>query len=219
MSWGAVGGGVASAVVGGAMGGGSSGGSGGGGGRAQAFQMQNNPFFAAQMTPLKGNDFTAANATGALGDLQGQQVTDAGMFNQFDMQNQGSDRMNQLGMGFLNNMDAFSPEQIMQQQFNIMNPMMQRQFDQQNLNAENRLFSQGRLGSTGGSLQQEAMFRGQGDATAGLLGNSFGLGLQAQAQQVQKRILRVYEQLIPARINTAHLPTVQRAGEFLDVDL
>lgn len=180
MSFGAIGGAVAATVVGSALGG-------GGGGsegapqpvRALPFASQNN-LFSTQLD-RRGNAVMAAR--GDINDLQFENLFAAREFQDMARNNRTADLAGQQGFNFLRSLGGFAPEDIMQQQFNILNPLLQREQQRQTLDQEARLFAQGRLGSTGGARDIEALAQGQGDATARLLADSFGLGLQGRQQQ------------------------------------
>jgi len=62
-----------------------------------------------------------------------------------------------LGQGFLGQAGEFDPFAAAQTQFGRMEDILAPQRDQQRLAQESRLFSQGRLGSTGGAQQQQAL--------------------------------------------------------------
>jgi len=192
MSFGAIGGAVASSVIGGILGGG------GGGSAAQASQTQSNtqvnPFdvtgglFNTGFTSQTDEDGNVTNALnlgvgGPLEQLQNQNISGAGQFNQLAAgaaggAAQGATAAGQAGLGFLQQaqQDPFAmQQQLFQQQNQILAPLQ----EQQRLAQESRLFSQGRLGSQGtlsGSAEQEALFRAQGAETQGLLNASFDQG-------------------------------------------
>lgn len=192
MSFGAIGGAVASSVIGGILGGG------GGGSAAVASESQSNtqinPFdvtgglFNTGFTSQTDEDGNVTNALnlgvgGALGDLQTQNISGAGQFNQLASgaaggAAQGAAAAGQAGLGFLqqSQQDPFAmQQQLFQQQNQILAPLQ----EQQRLAQESRLFSQGRLGSQGtlsGSAQQQALFTAQGQQTQALLNSTFDQG-------------------------------------------
>ncbi len=115
---------------------------------------------------------------GALGNqsMQGAQQFGNQMFN-----NPLVGGANQLAQQFQGQMGS-DPLALQQQLFNQQAGLLQPGFDQASRGLEDRLFSQGRLGSTGGALQQEGLQNSQQQALGQLLGQSFG---QSQAQQAQ----------------------------------
>ena len=181
----AIAGGATSAVLGSALGGGSKKSD----GKPREFTLSN-PFFQAHLDRRKGPDFMQLGATGALGDLQAQLFGNAGLFGGMATDNPAADFAGQQGMNLLNQASGFgvdgrfaggslfdpggafsgfnpfqhagfSPMDVAQQQFGLLNPLLQDQFDENNLAAENRLFAQGRLGSTSGSNQFNAQLDAQ----------------------------------------------------------
>lgn len=156
-------------------------------GRVAEFALNGNPFFQAQVDATKGMDNLKLGATGDLKRLQNQLLQDAKLFNAMGVDNEGADLAQSLGMDFLSGIDAFDPMAIAEQQFNLLNPILAAEQEQQFLDMEGRLFRQGRLGGSGrlsGQSQMNALFDSQEDARRKLLADSFGMGLQAQAQQV-----------------------------------
>jgi len=90
-----------------------------------------------------------------------------------------------LGLQFMNQVGSTNPMDIAQSQFDLLNPILQQQQQEDFLGQEARLRSQGRLGSTGslsGQAQQNALFDAQNDAERQLLFDSLGQGLATQAQ-------------------------------------
>jgi hypothetical protein len=155
----------------------------GSGGRAAEFHLAGNPFFQASADKAKGLDHLSAGASGALLDLQGGLFGSSGNFLSMAENNSAADLAGQMGMDFLSSLGAFSPEEIMELQFNILNPLLSEQQEQDRLALEGRLFSQGRLGGTGGNLEFGTLLDSQEDSRRKLLADSLGLGLASQAQQ------------------------------------
>lgn len=151
--------------------------------RAAEFRLRNNPFFTAMADKTKGTDFIRAGASGPLLNLQRSLFSDSQQFADMATDNEAAELANLLGLEMLGGLDAFTPEDIMNQQFDLLSPQLLRQQEQDFLNLEGRLFSQGRLGSTGGSLDLGTLFQEQEDARRRLMAESLGLGLQSQAQQ------------------------------------
>ena len=75
------------------------------------------------------------------------------------------DQLGGMSQGFLSEAATFDPQLAAQQQYDRMAMMSADQEQQARLGLENRLFAQGRLGSTGGARQQQALetglFQGQ----------------------------------------------------------
>jgi hypothetical protein len=117
--------------------------------------------------------------------LQG--ISQQGLFGAQDFFNQAQNNPNaalagQLGGGFLEQLGTFNPLDVAQNQFGLLSPILNEQFTQDRLSQENRQFAQGRLGSTGGAQDVNALLDSQNDARRKLLFESFGQGQQAQNQ-------------------------------------
>ena len=185
MSWGAIGGATVSVVGGSLLGGGGS-----SGGQSSS---QNSGFdsFAGQSGLFNTSydvDQDNLQSYVANGQLQDAQALGLGTANQFGglaQNNQNSQLAQQAGAGFLGQLNEFDPMQVQQSQFNLLNPQMQEQFQQDRLAQENRQFAQGRLGSTGGAQDVQALRQAQGNQQNQLMFDSFGQGQQAQAQMAQ----------------------------------
>lgn len=65
----------------------------------------------------------------------------------------------QAAQGFLGQLQSFSPQEAAQQEFQNIQEILAPQREQQRETLEERLFRQGRLGSTGGGVEQEAFGR------------------------------------------------------------
>lgn len=178
---GSIAGGAASAAAGSLFGRKKSGGQ-KGGGRAEEF-FTDTGLFKAGIDHWKGQDSFTAKATGDLGRLQRESARDAREFNALARTNVGADQARQLGQDFLGGLDQFSPEAIAEQQFNLLFPILQKQFEEDRLGLESRQFGQGRLGSTGGARDFNALLDQQGDQSQKFLFDSFQQGLAAQQQQ------------------------------------
>lgn len=176
MSFGAIGSTVAGGVIAH-----NSGGGGGSSGKARSFVGNNNLFNVG----LNANSRTrhgTFQATGDLGDIQQTSLDQAGLFSGMAQNNQTADLASQLGLDFLNQVRSTSPFDVAQNQFDLMSPLLNNQFNQDNLDLESRLFAQGRLGGTGGSNQQNALFDSQNDSRRQLLFDSLSQGLATQQQ-------------------------------------
>lgn len=139
--------------------------------------VANSGLFNAAFDPITG-----LFGTGVDDSLQGIQDTLVGQATQLaGTTSPFTDQLTGLGQGFFNNVQI-DPTQIAQQQFDVLAPILDRQNQQQRLDQESRLFRQGRLGSTGGAREVEALLNAQDDARRNLLFESFGQGLEAQRQ-------------------------------------
>jgi len=181
MSMGAIGGAAVSAYVGSSMM--KKSGGGGGGGVSNEFIIDNNPYFEGRFDKRKGMDGMRMNATGKLGELQKGLFKDADRYNKMAKNNKGADLARSMGLDFLGGVGAFDPNEIAQMQFDLLDPILAEGREDEFLSMEDRLFQQGRLGSTGGANDMNAMFDAQQDTQRKLLSDSFGMGLQAQNQQ------------------------------------
>lgn len=91
-----------------------------------------------------------------------------------------------LSQDFLSQLGVTDPMQVAQNQFDLLNPILQDQQNQDFLGQESRLFAQGRLGGAGqlsGQAQQNALFDAQNDAERKLLFDSLNQGLATQQHQ------------------------------------
>ncbi len=93
-----------------------------------------------------------------------------------------ADEASLIASRFMNELGATSPMDVALQQFGLLNPILQEEQERDALNLENRLFAQGRLGSTGGSQDFNALMDAQTDAERKLLFDSLGQGMATQAQ-------------------------------------
>tara|TARA_R110000796_G_scaffold241534_1_gene363163 strand:+ start:545 stop:1234 length:690 start_codon:yes stop_codon:yes gene_type:complete len=103
---------------------------------------------------------------------------------QFLGQSMGS--LGQLGAFGNNPFQASQPYDLQgftQNQFNLLEGLQQPSRDQATLDLEERLFSQGRLGSTGGTGQQNSLQDQFSLQQAQNMQSAFGQGLQGQQQQ------------------------------------
>ena len=192
----AVAGGVASAGIGALLGGGS------GGGTTQ--RTQGVPNFSASdglfsstfrksgketrngVATFKNNDIRSRISNPQLQEINRQGLFGANDFLTRARQGDNAQFFEDQGRGFLDALGSSNPMDVAQSQFNLLNPILQDQQNQDFLGQEQRLFAQGRLGGAGelsGQAQQNALFDAQNDAERQLLFDSFGQGLQAQQQQ------------------------------------
>jgi hypothetical protein len=170
MSWGAIGGSVASAVVGSALskeGGGSSSSSG------------------IMTTPVHGGGLFDTNInTGQISLTQPMREAQQNLFSYAKGIDPFQKQAGALGLGFLNQVGSFDPFEAAATQAGRMNDIMAPEWNRQNLSLENRLFQQGRLGSTGGSQQQGALYEAQNQQQAKNLVDALG-----QAQNIQGNLI------------------------------
>jgi len=179
MSMGIIGGAVASSVAGGlvskAMGGGSS-------GSSSSQQAYANPFTSD--TGLFDSTWTGdrlkTRKDYRLNSLQNRALSKANQY--MGMEAPQFDQLQDLGTGFLNQVGSFDPYQAAQDQYNLLSPELLRQQEQDMLNQENRLFAQGRLGSTGGAQDMESLARAQEASRAQMMYDSWAQGQAAQQQ-------------------------------------
>lgn len=116
--------------------------------------------------------------------LSEQGLAQAGLFFDQAINNETADLAGARALDFLNQLEA-DPMQVAERQFNLLNPILQRQQEEDFLAQEQRLYSQGRLGGSGalsGQAQQRALFDAQMDAERKLLFDSLGQGMAVQAQ-------------------------------------
>jgi len=104
---------------------------------------------------------------------------DTGEFLNQDMQNLMQQYMDRRGQTAAQIQDL-DPMELQQQLYNQQLGLLQPEQERQALAQESRLLQQGRLGSTGGAGQMQALQEAQGQQRLGLLSNSYQ---QAQATQ------------------------------------
>jgi len=104
---------------------------------------------------------------------------DSGEFLNQDMQNLMQQYMDRRGQTAAQIQDL-DPMELQQQLYNQQLGLLQPEQERQSLAQESRLLQQGRLGSTGGAGQMQALQEAQGQQRLGLLSNSYQ---QAQATQ------------------------------------
>ena len=151
-------------------------------------QNQGAGLFAGQ-TPFGQGDFQnvlqGLNFGGALGQAQGalgqQSGTSAfgGLGGLFGAAGQGAGQS--FLSGFQNQQNAGNQQGLFNQSLASQRAAAQPQQDRQFNRLQDRLFAQGRLGSTGGAGEQEALFNAFGQADLGFQNNAFGQSL-AQGQ-------------------------------------
>lgn len=104
---------------------------------------------------------------------------ETGEFLNQDMQNLMQQYMDRRGQTAAQIQDL-DPMELQQQLYNQQLGLLQPEQERQSLAQESRLLQQGRLGSTGGAGQMQALQEAQGQQRLGLLSNSYQ---QAQATQ------------------------------------
>jgi len=104
---------------------------------------------------------------------------DTGEFLNQDMQNLMQQYMDRRGQTAAQIQDL-DPMELQQQLYNQQLGLLAPEQERQSLAQESRLLQQGRLGSTGGAGQMQALQEAQGQQRLGLLSNSYQ---QAQATQ------------------------------------
>jgi hypothetical protein len=87
-----------------------------------------------------------------------------------------------LGQSLLGRASALDTGQVAREQFDKQSALLEPGFQRQRTGLENRLFAQGRLGSSGGAGAQRALSEAQGQTLAGVSANALGQGLAAQNQ-------------------------------------
>ena len=112
---------------------------------------------------------------------------------------------NAMRQGFGSNLLSYNPTVAAQQLYSQLAPARERDFMNQYLGLENRLFSQGRLGSSGnlsGQADLEALFRAQEAQRAQDMFKSYGL-----AQDTQRNLFGLYSAAagLPATVSMANL--------------
>lgn len=177
MTWGAVAGGVTSSLLGGVLGGGS-----GGGASYQQAPMA----FRGTSTGLGSTDIRGGRLTTTLDPrlaaLQSQLLGQAGGF-------LGGSQLGEQALGLsgdvLGTVGAFNPQEIAANQFGQMESLLAPIAQKERMGLESRLFSQGRLGSTGGGISQQSLEDSiQRQRSQNLLG-ALEQGQIAQARQAE----------------------------------
>ena len=98
--------------------------------------------------------------------------------------NQFMDRSSATGQQIQNLNPLELQQSIYNQQLGLLQPQQEKQF----LSTEARLLQQGRLNSTGGAGQLEALEQAQGQERAGLLANSYATAQQTQDSMRQREM-------------------------------
>lgn len=114
----------------------------------------------------------------AMQDIQNRYLSQAGGITPLQQQ------YAQLGQGFLGQVGAFDPFAAAETQFNRLEAILNPAREQQRQAQESRLYAQGRLGSTGGGLEQQAFQTAIEQQRAQNLINALG-----QAQDIQGNLI------------------------------
>jgi hypothetical protein len=164
------------------------GGDSGGGGSSASSSTTANPFEVRG--GLFDSTWDGSNLDVGFADAGMQRVSDMGKGGAYDFldmarNNETADMAGLMGQNFLGQLGAqgSSAQDIMMQQFGMMNPLLQKQQERDFLNMESRLNSQGRLDQQGvgsGSGQMQGLFDSQGDQTTKLMYDSLGQGMNYQ---------------------------------------
>lgn len=166
--------GAASGVLGALMGGGQ-----GSGGTSQTYQ----PFLTnIQGGGLFNTSFGPQGANIAL--TPEMQAIQSGLFGQAQGATPLQQQYQQLGQGFLGQVGAFDPFAAAETQFNRLESILAPQREQQRQAQESRLYAQGRLGSTGGGIEQQAFQQAVENQRTQNLVNALG-----QAQDIQGNLI------------------------------
>jgi len=167
--------GAGSALLGGLLG--------GGGGSASTTATTPTPI------DISGGGLFDTTAGGQINLTPEMQAIQQGMFTQAGGQDPFQQQAGALGAGFLGQVGEFDPFAAAQTQFGRMEDILAPQRDQQRLAQESRLFSQGRLGSTGGAQQQQALESAFLQQQQQGLYDALGQGQDIQNMQIDRGLL------------------------------
>lgn len=135
---------------------------------------------------------------------------DSGEFLNQDMQNLMQQYMDRRGQTAAQIQDL-DPMELQQQLYNQQLGLLQPEQERQSLAQESRLLQQGRLGSTGGAGQMQALQEAQGQQRLGLLSNSY-----QQAQQTQDAMRQREMQDLATMMQIGNIPG-QYAGQSMNL--
>tara|TARA_R110000803_G_scaffold34529_4_gene75313 strand:- start:36 stop:947 length:912 start_codon:yes stop_codon:yes gene_type:complete len=145
--------------------------------------------------------FTGSTGLGTTGMAEGGAFTQSLDPRFLNLQNQaigaGSNAFGQLG-NFGNTPFQSSPfdvGQSTQDQYNLLESIQQPQRQDASLGLEDRLFQQGRLGSTGGGIDQRNQQNAFGQQQSQNLFNAYNQGLAGQQQQFGQQLGQSQQQL------------------------
>ena len=135
---------------------------------------------------------------------------DSGEFLNQDMQNLMQQYMDRRGQTAAQIQDL-DPMELQQQLYNQQLGLLQPEQERQSLAQESRLLQQGRLGSTGGAGQMQALQEAQGQQRLGLLSNSY-----QQAQATQDAMRQREMQDLATMMQIGNIPG-QYAGQSMNL--
>jgi len=135
---------------------------------------------------------------------------DSGEFLNQDMQNLMQQYMDRRGQTAAQIQDL-DPMELQQQLYNQQLGLLQPEQERQALAQESRLLQQGRLGSTGGAGQMQALQEAQGQQRLGLLSNSY-----QQAQATQDAMRQREMQDLATMMQIGNIPG-QYAGQSMNL--
>ena len=135
---------------------------------------------------------------------------DTGEFLNQDMQNLMQQYMDRRGQTAAQIQDL-DPMELQQQLYNQQLGLLQPEQERQSLAQESRLLQQGRLGSTGGAGQMQALQEAQGQQRLGLLSNSY-----QQAQATQDAMRQREMQDLATMMQIGNIPG-QYAGQSMNL--
>jgi len=151
---------------------------GGGGGSSSSVTTTPNPL------AISGGGLFDTTARGQINLTPEMQAIQSGLFAQAGGQDPFQQQAGTLGAGFLGQVGEFDPFAAAQTQFGRMEDILAPQRDQERMAQESRLFSQGRLGSTGGAQQQQALESAFLQQQQQGLYDALGQGQAIQGQQI-----------------------------------
>ena len=135
---------------------------------------------------------------------------DSGEILNQDMQNLMQQYMDRRGQTAAQIQDL-DPMELQQQLYNQQLGLLQPEQERQSLAQESRLLQQGRLGSTGGAGQMQALQEAQGQQRLGLLSNSY-----QQAQATQDAMRQREMQDLATMMQIGNIPG-QYAGQSMNL--
>ena len=135
---------------------------------------------------------------------------DTGEFLNQDMQNLMQQYMDRRGQTAAQIQDL-DPMELQQQLYNQQLGLLAPEQERQSLAQESRLLQQGRLGSTGGAGQMQALQEAQGQQRLGLLSNSY-----QQAQATQDAMRQREMQDLATMMQIGNIPG-QYAGQSMNL--
>ena len=191
--------GAASSILGGLLGGGAKSGS---KKQTQNLFTQANPF--SYDTGLFSGSWKKGKGEVSLSPEM-QQLLDYNLLNNLATTPNVMAEADAMRQGFGSSLLSYNPTIAAQQLYSQLSPARERDFMNQYLGLENRLFSQGRLGSSGnlsGQADLEALFRAQEAQRAQDMFKSYGL-----AQDTQRNLFGLYSATagLPSTVSLANL--------------